>query len=866
MITPENQAAMTAWLQNDAPKILLALVIVVVAHFAAKAVKWAIAKAIDRIPFFARRDGSGSSGGETGPTPSLVPKPPPPVLSPTFRPAGSPARTLAPPTALPSGQPVGRDGHGASREPRKALASSAIASWRAASMRSRPCGGLIASAFADDTGAERLRRHRMTTDGGAMRPEILNPLFRPVTSLAGVGPKTGETIARLLGAEEEARVLDLLFHLPVGLIDRRDQPGIALSPEGAIVTLEVRIDRHQPSPPGNRRAPYRVFAHDDTGEIALVFFHAERAFLERQMPVGETRFVSGKVEWFNGRPQMVHPDHVVDREAFEKLPQIEPVYPMTAGLARRTLARAIGEAVESCPPLPDWLDPALRSREKWRGFRDTLAALHAPASTADLDPAGPLIGRIAYDELLANQLALALTRANLRRASGRARLGDGRMQTAIEAALPFSLTPSQRTAIADIAADLGSDNRMLRLLQGDVGSGKTLVGLMAAAIVVESGAQAVLLAPTELLVRQHAKTIAPLAAAAGMRVAVFTGREKGREREAILAGLADGTIDLAIGTHAVFQEGVAFRDLGLAVVDEQHRFGVHQRLALAGKGAAVDMLVMTATPIPRTLVLTAFGDMDVSRLTEKPAGRRPIETRTVPLERLGEVVARIGKAVEAGARVYWVCPLVEESEEVDAAAAAERFVALQKALGPVVGLVHGRMKGAEKDEAMRRFQAGETRVLVATTVIEVGVDVPDATIMVIEHAERFGLAQLHQLRGRVGRGSKPSTCLLLYRGPLGPVAHDRLAILRESEDGFRIAEEDLRLRGEGELLGTRQSGTPGFLVASFEHHQRLLEIARSDARLIVETDPALISERGKALRLLLYLFRRDAAIRLLRAG
>ncbi len=699
-----------------------------------------------------------------------------------------------------------------------------------------------------------------------MRPEILNPLFRPVTSLPGIGPKTGETIGRLLGTEEEARVVDLLFHLPVGLIDRRNQPGIALSPEGAIVTLEVRIDRHQPSPPGNRKVPYRVYAHDDTGEIALVFFHAERAFLERTMPVGETRFVSGRVEWFNGRPQMVHPDHVVDREAFDQLPKVEPVYPMTAGLARKTLAKAISGALASCPDLPEWLDPALLRQEKWPTFKDALTRAHHPAEPAELDPAGPAIARLAYDELLANQLALALTRANLRRTAGKTRIGDGRMRQAIADALPFSLTMSQQAAIGEIEHDLASGDRMLRLLQGDVGSGKTLVGLMAAAIVIESGAQAAMMAPTELLARQHAKTIAPLAAAAGMSMAILTGREKGRERETVLAGLADGTIDLVVGTHAVFQEGVEFRDLGLAIVDEQHRFGVHQRLALAGKGAAVDVLVMTATPIPRTLVLTAFGDMDVSRLTEKPAGRRPIETRTIPLERLGEVVERIGQAVRGGAQAYWVCPLVEESEEVDAAAAAERFGALQKSLGPLVGLVHGRMKAAEKDEAMRRFQSGETRVLVATTVIEVGVDVPDATIMVIEHAERFGLAQLHQLRGRVGRGSKPSTCLLLYRGPLGKVAHDRLAILRESEDGFRIAEEDLRLRGEGELLGTRQSGMPGFTIARFEHHQRLLEIARSDARLLVETDPALRTERGAALRLLLYLFRRDAAIRLLRAG
>ncbi len=707
------------------------------------------------------------------------------------------------------------------------------------------------------------------TTGIAMRPEILNPLFRPVTSLAGIGTKLGVTLGRLLSGSETGatpRVVDLLFHLPVGVIDRRRQPGIALAPEGAIVTLHVRVDRHQKPPRGNRRIPYRVFCHDDTGEIALTFFHANDTWLERTLPVGETLYVSGRMEWFNGRPSMVHPDHIVGEADFSSLPLVEPVYPMTAGLSPKTLAKAIGEALDGLPVLPEWLDPALKARNAWPDFAPALTALHHPAADADLAPGSLERTRLAYDELLASQLALALLRAHQRRTTGRSRIGDGRIRARILAALPFRLTGSQEAAVADIEADLARPERMLRLLQGDVGSGKTVVALIAAATVIEAGAQAVMMAPTELLVRQHARTIAPLAEAAGLRHAVLTGRERGREREAILAGLADGSIDLLVGTHALFQAGVEFRDLALAVVDEQHRFGVHQRLALTGKGGATDVLVMTATPIPRTLVLTYYGDMDVSRLTEKPAGRRPIETRAMPLDRLDEVVERVRAAAARGAKAYWVCPLVEESEMLDVAAAEERYAALGETLGPVVGLVHGRMKPDERDRAMAAFQSGATQVLVATTVIEVGVDVPDATIIVIEHAERFGLAQLHQLRGRVGRSDRPSVCLLLYKPPLGAVARDRLKIMRDTEDGFLIAEEDLRLRGGGEILGTRQSGAPGFRIAQPERHGELMETARDDARLIVDTDPDLAGRRGEALRLLLYLFGRDEAIRLIRAG
>ncbi|MEO3999272.1 ATP-dependent DNA helicase RecG [Mesorhizobium sp. CAU 1732] len=702
-----------------------------------------------------------------------------------------------------------------------------------------------------------------------MRPSVLDPLFASVTTLDGIGSKLAALLANVVPVDttgRDVRIGDLIFVLPHGMIDRRKRYEIATAPEGVIVTIEVRIDRHQAPSRGGGSMPYRVFAHDETGELALTFFHAKGAWLQNVLPEGERMIVSGRMEWFNGRPSMVHPDHMVLADRAGELPLVEPVYPLTAGLSTKVLRRSILAAVDQVPPLPEWMDPELMRRRSFPALNEALARLHNPADPVEIDPNSAAWRRLAYDELLAGQLALALVRRRIRKASGRPLVGDGRYEALIRAALPYSLTESQSIALSEIKADLALPERMLRLLQGDVGSGKTVVALLAMARAAEAGGQSALMAPTEILARQHLATIAPLAERAGLRAAILTGRDKGAERQRTLDDIAAGRIDFVIGTHALFQESVAFHDLALAIVDEQHRFGVHQRLSMSAKGDTPDMLVMTATPIPRTLVLTAFGDMDVSRLPEKPAGRQPIQTATLPIERLSDLVERLRKAVAEGQKVYWICPLVEESEEVKLMSADERFTALQPAFAGKIGLIHGRMNGRDKDEAMRAFKAGETRLLVGTTVIEVGVDVPDATIIVIEHAERFGLAQLHQLRGRVGRGSKPSSCVLLYKEPLGEVAKQRLSVMRETEDGFRIAEEDLKLRGEGELLGTRQSGTPGFRVARLEHHSDLLEIARDDARLILERDPELRSERGEALRLLLYLYGRDDAVRLLRAG
>ena len=698
-----------------------------------------------------------------------------------------------------------------------------------------------------------------------MRPPLLNPLFAALATLPGVGSKLQKLYGRLLG-RDDPRVIDLLFHAPSGAIDRRARPKLRDAPLDTVVTVAVTVDRHRPAPPHRPRAPYQVYTSDETDDLTLTFFNARRDYLQKLLPVGERRYVSGKIELYDGMRQMVHPDRVVAEADLPKLPLVEPVYPLTEGLTLNAVGKAANAALTRVPELPEWQDAGWVARERFPSFTHALHALHRPAEPNDLRPEGVAWSRLAYDEFLAGQLALALVRAHIRRPAGRATVSTGHVRKKLIATLPYSLTASQSRAVADITADLAKPERMLRLLQGDVGSGKTVVALLAAAAVIEGGRQATLMAPTEILARQHFNTVAPLAAAAGITVAILTGRERGRERAAILEQLALGDIHMLIGTHALFQEEVEFRDLALAAVDEQHRFGVHQRLALTRKGEAVDVLVMTATPIPRTLVLTYFGDMDVSELREKPAGRQGIDTRTIPLNRIDQVVEAVGRALAAGRRVYWVCPLVEESENVDLVAAQERFKSLQERFGAMADLVHGRMKGADKDLAMARFAAGETRLLVATTVIEVGVDVPEATVIVIEHAERFGLAQLHQLRGRIGRGAERSTCLLLYRAPLGGTARARLAIMRDTEDGFRIAEEDLKLRGEGDVLGTRQSGMPGFRVARIEAHAKFVGPARDDAALVLARDPALTSPRGEALRHLLYIFERDEAIRLVRAG
>jgi ATP-dependent DNA helicase RecG len=692
------------------------------------------------------------------------------------------------------------------------------------------------------------------------RPETLFPLFAGLETLPGVGPKAAKAFEGL----GVTRPKDLLYLLPHSGVDRALRGSVRDVVPPATLTVEVEIGQHVP--PRQKGRPYRVHVRDRQVEFLLVYFHARADALAKLLPTGQRRLVSGKVELFDGIAQMVHPDHVLRVEEAREIPAYEPVYPLTAGLTQRLVGKAAQGALTRLPELVEWIDAGVMAREGWPGWADALAAAHAPSEAAGLAFTHPARQRLAYDELFAHQLTLSIARSSLRRAKGVATVGTKSLRNKVLESLPYTPTTAQLRAGAEVEADMAQPLRMNRLLQGDVGSGKTLVAFLALLVAVEAGGQGVMMAPTEILARQHFEGLAPLARAAGVRLELLTGRDRGADRATKLEDLATGRIPILVGTHAVFQKDVEFNDLRLAVVDEQHRFGVAQRMELGAKGAAVDVLVMTATPIPRSLALATHGDMDVSVLDEKPAGRKPIRTAMVSVERLDEVVDHLRMAVADGRQAYWVCPLVEESEVVDYASAEERFKSLRAVLGDRVGLVHGQMPPAEKDAAMARFVAGETSVLVATTVIEVGVNVPNATIMVIEQAESFGLAQLHQLRGRVGRGEAASTCLLLYQAPLNETGRRRLTTIRDTEDGFRIAEEDLAMRGAGDLIGTAQSGLPRFRVADLERQASLMAVAQTDARKLLHDDPGLAGPRGQAARALLWLMDQDRALRLMSVG
>jgi ATP-dependent DNA helicase RecG len=676
-------------------------------------------------------------------------------------------------------------------------------------------------------------------------------LLGPFTALPGIGPSLAAKLTRATGG---TRIIDILFHLPESFVDRRPRPKIAAAVPGHIATLEVQVVRQEA--PSTSRQPWRVIVSDDTGYVELVFFKPGRA---QSLAPGTRLLVSGKLDAYGERLRMAHPDHIVPAGEPERIPPLDPVWPLTAGLYPSQLRAALTHAMGRIPPLAEWHEPTLLKREAWPPFAQALASLHAPLEKPD----GRARARLAYDELLAHQVAIAWMRARARSRAGRALCATGELRAQARRRFGHAPTACQEAALAEIDADMAAPSRMLRLLQGDVGSGKTLVAALAMLGAVEAGAQAAIMAPTETLARQHHRT---LSAICPIPVALLTGTVKGTARRNTLLGLAAGRIQLVVGTHALFQDAVIFRDLGLAVIDEQHRFGVEQRLSMGGKGAATDILVMTATPIPRTLLLTQWGEMAVSRLTEKPAGRQKIRTTLHAVSMLDGVIAAVGRALDRGDRIYWVCPLVSESEVVDLAAAEDRFHTLRQHFGARVGLAHGRQDPAIREGAIAAFARGQTQLLVATTVVEVGVDVPEASIMVIDHAERFGLAQLHQLRGRVGRGEAASFCLLLHDDGLLETARRRLMLLRDTDDGFAIADEDFRIRGGGDLLGSRQSGQPGWRLADPVEHEGLLHMASRDAALLMDRDPELTTPRGAAVRVLLELFDRGEATRTLGAG
>ena len=698
-----------------------------------------------------------------------------------------------------------------------------------------------------------------------LRPSILNPLFTDVKSLKGVGPKISELLSKLVGN----KIINLILHFPHGYIDRRFNPKIQDAIHNTICTVEIEIIKHT-VPNSYSRAPYKVFCKDETGEIILIFFNADKLYLKDTLPIGEKRIVSGKVELYNGKKQITHPDHIVLSSQINNILRIEPSYPLTASLSPKTLGKIIDESLEKIIELPEWISSDMIKKNNWESWHKSIKSVHKSKIIENINQTSNSKTRLAYDELLSNQLALGIVRSKSRKLPGRKLKTNGHLQNKLFTITNFDLTNAQKRTIKEINDDLSSNQRMLRLLQGDVGSGKTIVAISTMLAAIDNSGQATMMAPTEILARQHYETLRPICDTCGITLVYLSGKITGTQRAIILDKIKNGSASIIIGTHALFQKEVIFDNLLIAVIDEQHRFGVHQRLELTNKGKGLDVLVMTATPIPRTLTLTTYGDMDVSRLDEKPLGRLSIDTRIINIKRIPEVIDAVKRAVKKNSKIYWICPLIEESEIMDLAAAEERYENLKSIFGNKVSLVHSKIKPEDRESIIEDFAApnneNPVQILVSTTVIEVGIDVPDATIIIIEHAERFGLTQLHQLRGRVGRSDKSSNCILLYKSPLSDFAEKRLNILKENNDGFSIAEEDLKMRGQGEILGSKQSGLPQFKIADLTIHNDLLLAARNDTKIILESDPHLKDNRGQALRTLLYLFEQDDAIQTLRSG
>ena len=693
-----------------------------------------------------------------------------------------------------------------------------------------------------------------------MRPSILYPIFASIDTLKGVGNRYGKFIKNLCGE----KIIDIIFHLPYNIIDRTYSPNLKDAIDGKIWTGVVKILEHQP--PKSKKHPYRIYCTDGTANIVLVFFKVYEDSIKKNYVVGKKCAISGKLEYFNGVWQMSHPEYTVAEDKINEIKQLEPVYPLTSGITNKMLNRLQQQSLKLIPKLPEWQNQNTLELFGNISFNKAIELLHHPQNAKDIDPTSPILRRLAYDEMLSNQLALAFIRKKVKQQKGRSFIGTGELYQKIITTLPFSLTDAQNSALLEISKDQNANYKMLRLLQGDVGAGKTIVALLSMLKVIEEGAQVALMAPTEILAKQHFETIYSICKDADINIALLTGKLKAKEKRSVYEKLANGNIDIIIGTHALFTENVVFKDLGYVVIDEQHRFGVNQRLSLSSKGNLCDVLVMTATPIPRSLLLTAYGDMDYSKISELPKGRKPTQTVIMNTKKMPEIISALQRKIEDGTRAYWVCPLVEESEKTDLAAATERFEMLQQYFGDKVGLIHGKMKETEKDAIMEEFKNGQKTLLVATTVIEVGVNVPEATIMIVEHAQRFGLAQLHQLRGRIKRGYDAGTCILMYAYPLSNISKERLNIMKQTEDGFYIAEKDLELRGGGEILGTRQSGFTQFKLADMSFHQDLLIKARDDVKDILQNDAKLETERGKALKILLYLFEQNEAVKTYLAG
>lgn len=685
-----------------------------------------------------------------------------------------------------------------------------------------------------------------------MNQIIKSNYFSDIRILSGIGNKTAESYSKLCGG---SRLIDILLHLPHSIIDRQNMPSISDMQDGQIVTCIVQIVGHDLSSRNmTRKNPTKIKCKNQSGNLDLVFFSNYPEYLKKTLPLNSTRVISGKVEIFGDNIQIPHPHFVTTLDDFAEFPKIEPVYNLISGISNKQFCKTVKSVFNIANELPEWIDKNYFPIESLPTFKDALLKAHNPNSEYDLESNNLIIKRLAYDELLASQLALKLVRFHVNKPKGNTSKGNGKLTSALKKALPFSLTNGQEDIIKQISNDQESTKRMIRLLQGDVGSGKTVVALFAMLKVVEENKQAVLMAPTEILSRQHFKWIQEITAQMPIKVTLLIGGMTLKQKRLALEDFANGKTNIAIGTHALFQEKVAFNNLALAVIDEQHRFGVNQRNDLLNKGQNVDALLMSATPIPRTLMLANYGDMDCSSLTEKPKGRKEITTKAISVNKIDNVIDAMKRVINSENKIYWICPLVEESQELDLKAVIDRHEELSKIFGNnKVGLAHGQMKAVDRDKAMLDFRDSEVNLLVATTVIEVGVDVKDATIIIIEHAERFGLSQLHQLRGRVGRNNKQSSCILLYKN-LGKTSKKRLEIMRSSNNGFYLAEQDFKLRGGGEILGTRQSGLPNLKIANFYQHQQLLRLASNDAKDIIEKDSLLKSKRGENLKTLLKLF------------